>query len=133
MPAHLKLGRRGEDIARRYLTSLGYEILAVNWRKWRWELDIVCLDKDELVFVEVKTRSSCEHGLPGQAVDKNKASALVKAAGLFLTDRNWWHRPCRFDLVSVLFSDTGISLEHEENIVDFSLSVGRGHTSWQPW
>ncbi|NCC25223.1 MAG: YraN family protein [Deltaproteobacteria bacterium] len=133
MPAHLNLGREGEALALKHLLGLGYEIVACNWRKGSYEIDFVCVDGDEVVFVEVKTRSSNVHGLPGQALDRNKARSLIRAAVHFLNDRDWWSRPCRFDLVSVLMHGTGRTMEHEKNVIDASAALGRGHSSWQPW
>ena len=54
---HLRLGRQGEDIAAEYLTSCGYEVLARNV-SYKWgEIDLVCQYDDEIIFVEVRTRS----------------------------------------------------------------------------
>ena len=57
-PAHLQRGKRGEDLACRFLRRRGYKILYRNFRGRRGgEIDIVCRDRDTLVFVEVKTRA----------------------------------------------------------------------------
>ena len=53
--AHLKLGRRGENAAWKFLESKGCELIARNWRVKAGELDLVVLDGETLVFVEVKT------------------------------------------------------------------------------
>jgi hypothetical protein len=71
-------GRRGEDLAHRFLRRQGLTIVARNFhqRSGRGELDIVAWDRQTLVFVEVKTRASAEFGSPGRAVgtDKEKIS-----------------------------------------------------------
>ena len=55
-------GQAGEDIARRYLEDLGYQILARNYRSGKKEIDLVALDQKELVFIEVKAGKSKEYG-----------------------------------------------------------------------
>ena len=126
-------GRRGEEAAARHLAGIGYEILHRNWRHGRFELDIVCRDKDTLVFVEVKTRG--EHGMttPAEGLDKRKLCALVRAAGYYLSAHGLWDRPCRFDLVSVYKLENNFRLEHLPNAFDLSQALGGGHPDWQPW
>ncbi|HOW01581.1 MAG TPA: YraN family protein, partial [Rhodoglobus sp.] len=57
MAAKDALGRRGEEIAARYLASRGLAIVERNWRCPQGEIDLIARDGGELVFVEVKTRS----------------------------------------------------------------------------
>jgi Holliday junction resolvase-like predicted endonuclease len=54
MAEHIDLGKKGEDLACNYLLKEGYTILARNWRFLKREIDIIALDKKELVIVEVK-------------------------------------------------------------------------------
>src|SRR5918996_540303 len=86
-------GRRGEDLAHRYLQDQGYTIVARNLqlRGANVEIDMIARDGETIVFVEVKTRASDEFGTPDQAVDHEKRAHLVRAA---------WDR-ARFDIVSV--------------------------------
>jgi putative endonuclease len=58
MASHNKLGIEGETISEQFLQKKGFKILNTNWRHLRYEVDIIALDKDFLVFIEVKTRSS---------------------------------------------------------------------------
>ena len=44
-----------------------------------------------------------------------------------------WEMHCRFDVVGVLCNGPNFSVEHYRDALDFSLSVGGGNTSWQPW
>src|SRR3954451_15768526 len=74
------LGRRGEQAAADHLTELGWQILDRNWRCREGELDIVARDGTELVFVEVKTRSSLAFGAPAEAVDRVKAARIRQLA-----------------------------------------------------
>ena len=64
MAAKDVLGRRGEDLAARYLERRGLVILSRNWRCRHGEIDLVATDAKRLVVCEVKTRSDTRHGRP---------------------------------------------------------------------
>ncbi len=100
--ANAELGRRGEDAAARFLYQRGYEIVERNWLCPAGEADIIARDGDAVVFVEVKTRTSVEKGLPSEAVDAQKRSRYEKIAALFLRDYEAVNVPVRFDVVSLL-------------------------------
>jgi putative endonuclease len=102
-PPRLKLGQAGEQQAAAYLKRSGYQILEQNFRYKQFEIDLIALDRklNELVFIEVKTRSTNEYGEPESAVDKGKLSRLVKAAQVYL-NRYDWDKTFRFDIISVL-------------------------------
>src|SRR5437868_12217185 len=75
-------GRRGEDLAHRYLRKRGYIVVARNYRLpgGDGEADIIAWDGDELVIVEVKTRETEDYGPPERAIDEEKAQALRRVA-----------------------------------------------------
>src|SRR5205085_12644473 len=74
MDPRMTMGRRGEDLAHRYLRCQGYSILARNFRLASGiaEADLIARDRDELVIVEVKTRATAEFGPPDRAIDSEK-------------------------------------------------------------
>ena len=108
-----KLGQSGEDKASRFLSNLGYKILTNNLAYGKGELDLVCLDPDqnEVVFVEVKTRSRSIYGHPSQAVKRRQLRSLDRVARKYLRvtklDLDY-----RFDIVSVLPG----KIEHFQNV-----------------
>ena len=63
-------GKIGEDAAVYYLTRQGYRIICRNFRCIQGEIDIIAKDEDNLVFVEVKTRTSIKYGEAREAVRK---------------------------------------------------------------
>jgi putative endonuclease len=70
---HLRLGARGEKLAARHLRRHGFKILYRNFRgRQGGEIDVVCRDRDTLVFVEVKTRTREDFGRPLDAVNRAK-------------------------------------------------------------
>ena len=127
------LGHAGEDAAAALLSSKGLHVIARNWRWRRLEIDIVAEEGDTLIFVEVKTRSSTERGEPLQAVNAAKRSALIRAATAYLSRYNLWHKPCRFDLVSIVMQDDKPDAEHIAHAFDLSQFMGRRNAPWQPW
>lgn len=103
---HLLLGREGEAVAEALLVGAGLRVEARNYRTRGGEVDLVCLDGDTVVFVEVKTRGPGSLlARPEQAVTPAKRGRIVRAAAVFLSERGWWDRPCRFDVVAVVVRD----------------------------
>lgn len=131
-PAHLELGRRGEEAAAEFLRSRGLAVVERNWRFRQWELDLVCEDRDTLVFVEVKTRGPGSLAAPEDGLHQAKRARLVRAASEYLSRKRAWSRPCRFDLVTVTERQGALRVEHHENAFDLPAARG-GHAHWQPW
>jgi len=100
-------GRRGEDLAHRFLRRHGFTIVARNYqrRAGAGEIDLVAWENDQLVFVEVKTRATSEFGMPEEAVDSEKQVYLVRAARDYLRRANIDWDAVRFDIVSVLLTN----------------------------
>jgi putative endonuclease len=99
---HLLQGRKGERIACRFLLRQGFDILARRYQGRSGELDIVAFEKETLVFVEVKTRSSRDFGEPYEFVDWQKQQILRRVADQFIADNDLGNYSYRFDIVSVL-------------------------------
>ncbi|WP_027369268.1 YraN family protein [Desulfovermiculus halophilus] len=130
---HLRHGQLGEEMARAFLGSQGYEVLEMNWRCRCGELDLICRIRDTVVFVEVKTRSTATLETPAEALTQRKQTKLIKSASLFLSQRKLWHVQSRFDLVSVYLQTHHCQVDHVPNAFTASHPVGRGHSNWQPW
>jgi putative endonuclease len=101
----LALGRRGEDLAHRYLRREGFLIVARNYRLAAGdaEADLIAWEGEHLVFVEVKSRRSDEQSLPERAVGEEKRAHLHRVAREYArrTDTPW--ERVRFDVVTVVF------------------------------
>src|SRR5881392_871277 len=106
VPEHLQRGKLGERAAKRHLSRAGLKFLAANFRSRRGEIDLVFRDKDCLVFIEVKTRSSEEWVRPAAAVNKERRQRLTRAALDYLRLLKNPPIKIRFDIVEVLL-DTG--------------------------
>ncbi|HPD96427.1 MAG: YraN family protein [Bacteroidales bacterium] len=114
MSSHVELGKKGEDIAARYLVGKGYKILHRNWRYLHKELDIVATQNKYLVVVEVKTRLSDYWEEPKEAVRRKKQKNIIEAADEYVTRYNI-NLDVRFDIISILISNGKVEVEHIED------------------
>ncbi len=122
---HKKLGRRGEWVALGLLAIKGYRPRHRNWRGAGGEVDLVVERRGEIVFVEVKTRSTDLYGGAAAAVDARKQKILTRASSAYLSLFGLWDRPCRFDIVAIerIKSFPFWRIRHYENA--FTLNLGR--------
>jgi putative endonuclease len=109
MPAsqHCALGKSGENLACDALEARGYAVLDRRYRTRAGEIDIVAMERECLVFVEVKTRQSTRCGAPLEAVTRAKRRRIVSMASDYLARRRPRARGCRFDVVSVTLGAGG--------------------------
>ncbi|AWB81684.1 YraN family protein [Corynebacterium yudongzhengii] len=113
--ARQALGRRGEALASSYLNQRGYRIIDRNVSYDCGEIDLIAVDGDEVVFVEVKTRSHDGFG-GAEAVDRRKLSRLRRAAARWLQGRP--PTIVRFDVLELITYSPGMSIEHYRGIED---------------
>lgn len=100
-------GQKAEGAAATYLSGQGFVILERNFRSPLGEIDIIALDRDCLVFIEVRSRRGTRYGLPQETVNWTKQQKLRKLAKLYLKARGIGDKPCRFDVVGILFDENG--------------------------
>src|SRR3954449_2818392 len=99
-PVH-GLGDRGENVAARYLTNLGYKIIIRNFRCDVGEIDIVARHGKTLVFVEVKTRAY-DDPTPEEQVNQVKQHQITKAGKFYLNRYGIPQPPARFDVIAIV-------------------------------
>ena len=110
-----QLGQNGEEIAEKFLIKQGYKILERNRHFSRYcEIDIIALDKDTLVFVEVKTRKSEICGHPLEAITQTKYKNIRTGLSLYLQE-NPNYKKFRIDAISVLLKPK-LEIKHLKNI-----------------
>lgn len=119
------LGKRGEDFAARYLKRLGYHIVGRQIDLRVGELDIVAVDVRTVVFVEVKTRTSCDAGSPAEAVDDLRQQRMTRAALAYLKSHGLLEYPARFDVIALTWPD-GAREPTLEHFKDAFPATGRG-------
>ena|SRR5450759_2005345 len=115
-------GKEGEKIAAAYLKKNGYRIIEINFRCPIGEIDIVAKEKNDLVFVEVKTRKSIELGYPEQAVGIRKQKKMSQLALWYLQKRKIADTNARFDVVAVTLIPENNEVKLIKNAFDFIAS-----------
>lgn len=111
MAKHNTLGQKGEELAVDFLIKLGYTIVETNWHEKKFEIDIIARDNNELVFIEVKTRSTNYFGNPAEAVNLSKQKHLIEGANYYL-ETNEIDLDCRFDVVAIVKNNNEQKIEH---------------------
>ncbi len=119
MKIHIKrdLGNNGEKIAVKYLERIEYEILKRNFYCRQGEIDIIAKDKNEIVFIEVKTRTNNYFGNPSDAVNAIKQKHMYKAAKYFLYKMDWLDLFIRFDVIEVWLANGKFNVNHIKQIM----------------
>lgn len=122
---HNILGKKGEDMAAKFLKKQGMKILERNWRIGDLETDIIAKEGDTLVFAEVKTRTAGGWKRPEEAVDKERQIRLTTGAKAYIAQKRW-DGPWRFDIVAIEIADEKEEIYH---IKDAFLPVMKTVTS----
>jgi len=94
-------GSIGEADAYRFLKQSGMRPLSRNYRRRSGEIDLICMDKDVVVFIEVKSRSSSLYGTSAEAVTFAKQKQIVKTALLYLKENGLFDAKIRFDVIAI--------------------------------
>ncbi|WP_198018176.1 YraN family protein [Hippea jasoniae] len=95
------IGRQAEGLAASFLQKNGYKILFRNYRCRYGEIDIVAENKDVVVIVEVKSRSTDGFGHPSSFVNKSKLSKIEKCVKELLMKEHLSDRDIRFDVIAI--------------------------------
>jgi putative endonuclease len=95
-------GIAGEDVAAAWYLSQGYELVARNWRCRQGELDLIVRRGAEVVFCEVKSRSTAAFGTPAEAVTHEKRQRIRHLAARWIQDSKIRPAQIRFDVAAIL-------------------------------
>lgn len=109
-----EIGDEAENLAVQFLISKGYEIKERNWRCHHQELDIIAQKGVFLVVAEVKSRAGNFIVEPQLAVDRNKQKFIISATNAYIRQKNL-DLEVRFDIISIIFFQSGHKLDHIEN------------------
>ena len=118
-------GRYGEWLSRRFLKGKGYYVLVANWRNpmdRRDEIDLICKDREVLVFVEVRARSTSSLVSGYDSLSPRKRKVLLRVCKGYLNHRKQRPEHFRLDVMEVdLSSDAKCKPEifHHENVALF--------------
>ena len=111
-----EIGSIGEEEAIKFLRKLGYMILSQNFYAREGEIDIVAKDKNEYIFVEVKTRISNKYGKPIDAVNKIKQKHILETSKYYIYKYGLENKYIRFDIVEVYINGKNKFINHIKNV-----------------
>ncbi len=106
-----ELGKKGEELALRFLKKRGYRVVEKNYVCKMGEMDIIAREKDTWVFIEVKTRTSTLFGPPQLAVNPSKQRQLSKVALNYIKEKHQEDVKARFDVVAILLGQKEAEIE----------------------
>jgi putative endonuclease len=115
-------GIQGEKLARDFLKKKGYRVLETNYRCQQGEIDIVARQRDNLVFVEVRTKTSLDFGTPQESITAAKRQHLERSAYHYLNSHPDSPPMWRMDFIAVELDAKGKlqRIEHLENAFEES-------------
>lgn len=116
MDRRTQFGNAAETFVAKELRSQGYSILQTQYRTKLGEIDLICQDGDEVVFVEVKARNSLQFGYPEDSVTKKKIGHILRVGEQYLRTEQKTDTPWRIDVVSVEFQYQPPKLTHIKSI-----------------
>jgi putative endonuclease len=118
MAKHNELGIWGEKTAQNRLVAEGYTLLAINYTYGKAEIDIIAKIGTDLVFIEVKTRSSSHFALPEAAVTAKKRALILEAATQYMYE-NEYEGDFRFDVIAIITNKKNEITDYEHFIDAF--------------
>ncbi len=110
-------GKIGEDLAVKYLEQKGYKILERNFECKQGEIDIIAIQEQEIVFIEVKTRTNPKYGAPADAVNKIKQKHLIKSVQYYIYNRHLEEEYIRIDIIEIYIQKNKYKVNHIKQII----------------
>lgn len=112
------IGKFGEELACEYLESNNYVIMDRNFSCRQGEIDIVAFDKNskEIVFFEVKTRTSFNYGFPAEAVNNAKKRHIINSVKYYLYIKKMYDYFIRIDVIEIVICKGRYKLNHLKNV-----------------
>lgn len=111
-----EFGKIGEEIATKYLKQNNYKIIERNFRCKQGEIDIIAKEKEEIVFIEVKTRSNIMYGRPSEAVNEAKQKHIRRAAKYYVYLKHLENCYIRLDVIELYYKNNKFYINHIKQI-----------------
>lgn len=112
-----ELGKLGEDLATKYLQKIGYIIIDRNFRCKQGEIDIIAKYKQEIIFIEVKTRTNLNYGEPAEAVTQLKQKHIERATEYYIYRNNLYKLFIRIDIIEVYIKKDKYRINHIKQVL----------------
>jgi len=116
---NVELGKNGEQMSCLYLLINNYYILNRNFNTYYGEIDIIARDmnKEEYVFIEVKSRTTNNYGRPSDAINDIKIERIIKSSKYYIYLNNLWNKKIRYDVIEVYIKGKEYYINHIKNIL----------------
>lgn len=114
-----EIGQDGENIAENYLKKENYQIIERNFRCKQGEIDIIAKDKNEIVFIEVKTRTNINYGNPAEAVNTPKQKHIKRATEYYVHINNLYKYYIRFDVIEIYYKNKIPQINHIKQAIEY--------------
>lgn len=112
-----EIGKLGENLATKYLQKSGYTIIDRNFRCKQGEIDIIAKYKQEIIFIEVKTRTNLNYGNPAEAVTQIKQKHIERATEYYIYRNNLYKSFIRIDIIEVYIKKDKYRINHIKQIL----------------
>lgn len=109
-------GKDAELAARKFLETNGLRLIHQNYRCYFGEIDLIMQHEEDIIFVEVRSRSRTDYGQAEESVNQKKKAKLIKTATHFLQMKKWLYKVnSRFDVIAIHFKEGKMRLEWLKN------------------
>lgn len=106
MEQRKQLGNDSERLARKFLERQGYRLVQSNFRSKWGEIDLIMRKGQELIFVEVRSKSTFRYGQPTETINDSKQGKIRKTAQLYLYQHQELEQCyCRFDVIAIAWQN----------------------------
>jgi putative endonuclease len=101
-PNRQQVGKQAEQMAQHFLEKQGLRLVSRNYTCFSGEIDLIMRDKEDIVFIEVRSRSRTDYGHASETIDKHKQRKIIRTATHFLQKNGWLYKvSSRFDIVAI--------------------------------
>lgn len=112
------IGKKGEEMAQKYLQENGFIIVEKNFVCDLGEADIIAMKNNTLFFIEVKSRTQSIYGSPAEAVDIRKQKHIYKVAEFYIYKNKIKDVPISLDVIEIyFFDDAKPKIYHIQNAI----------------
>ena len=96
------IGRNAEQLAYDFLKKKGFKLLQQNYRCYQGEIDLIMQDKEETVFIEVRSKNRADFCSAVESITDAKQRKIIRTATHYLQKQNTLDTtPCRFDVIGI--------------------------------
>jgi len=113
-----KTGNYGENLAVIFLKKKGYKIIETNFRTRFGEIDIIAKKDDQIIFVEVRTKTNINFGAPEESINRKKQEKLILMANQYMSVKKLLHNNFRIDGIFIVIEQNNTEIRHLENIIN---------------